>query len=334
MAESAAQIQKLKLLGLTRTEAEVFLALRRESGGTPISAYKVAQSMGRDPANLGKTLAALEKQGAVRLTQDKPRLYLPVDPATFTEVRLARLQEVGENLVAELAQDQPELPPTGLCLALPGNEAAIEQTRRMLESAREQVFLFGSQEVVQHLADILATVAGQDQLSLRVICAGDGPLDESLSAVDLSLVPMNAGLSRFCPQPFLQLMVDNRLWLQALFNRPEADPAPCGWWVDDPGMAGVAAALFHQCWTLKQAPEWPGAIPAPDADEKSSQPDSPAYQAGVLGSVQAGSSAPSAHGGAFPAPPPEPAADSQTQEEDQSQDEDEDDGFQFIVKHD
>lgn len=47
-------IQKLRQLGLTRTEAEVYLATLQQATGGPVSAYKVAQAMGRDPANLGK----------------------------------------------------------------------------------------------------------------------------------------------------------------------------------------------------------------------------------------------------------------------------------------
>jgi len=48
--------QALVDLGLTKTEAEVYIELLQLSVDGPVSSYKVAQSMGRDPANMSKTL--------------------------------------------------------------------------------------------------------------------------------------------------------------------------------------------------------------------------------------------------------------------------------------
>ena len=45
MVENAPIIQKLRQLGLTRTEAEVYIAALQEAADGPVSGYKVAQAM-------------------------------------------------------------------------------------------------------------------------------------------------------------------------------------------------------------------------------------------------------------------------------------------------
>ena len=323
MSDRSAQVQQLKQLGLTRTEAEVYLALRREAAGHPISAYKVAQAMGRDPANLGKTLAALEKQGAVRLVQDRPRLYLPVDPATFTENRLAHLQEIRDDLVADLDQEA-DPPPTGLFLALPTNEAVLAKARELVTAAGHQVLIFASPEVLEHLADLLTVRVAEKDLSLHIISAETGPATAILDGCDLTLVPMNAGLSRNCPLPWLCLVTDACRTLQAQFNRPDSDAAPCGWWVDDPGLSGITAALLEQIRSENlPGPDLVPVAPTPDAPA-TEPPPSPPYQAGVLGSVQ----------GTSPEQSPPSPLEKLEQANPADQPDEEDGGIRFVVRHD
>ncbi|MBE0566003.1 MAG: hypothetical protein IH621_08610, partial [Krumholzibacteria bacterium] len=93
MNRTAALVQALRDLGLTLTEAEVYVATLEAAAEGPVSGYRVAQGLGRDPANLAKVMAALVRQGAVRVVQEKPRLYLPAAPDAFTEGVVRRFAE-------------------------------------------------------------------------------------------------------------------------------------------------------------------------------------------------------------------------------------------------
>ncbi len=92
-------IQVLRGLGMTEAEAETYFTALQTCKNEPLSSYKLAQTMGRDPANVAQTLAALVRLQAMIVVQDKPRLFLPTDPADCTERVLRRLQRNGREAV-------------------------------------------------------------------------------------------------------------------------------------------------------------------------------------------------------------------------------------------
>ena len=102
MSEPSVVVQTLQNLGITRNEAEVYLATLQEFDGGPISGYRVAQSVGKDPANLSKTLASLEVLGAVRTIQEKPRLYIPIAPEEFTNKLIADMETNRQQVLKQL----------------------------------------------------------------------------------------------------------------------------------------------------------------------------------------------------------------------------------------
>ena len=103
-SHASRQIQVLRDLGLSRAESEVYLAcLQLGAGGSgTLSSYRVAQEMGRDPANVGKIVNALAHLQAIRVVQEKPRLFVAVPPEEFTDHLLGRMRRRGAEAVSLL----------------------------------------------------------------------------------------------------------------------------------------------------------------------------------------------------------------------------------------
>ena len=135
MSDENIVVETLRSLGLTRAEAETYLALVLEGASQPVSAYHVAQVMGKDPANLSKTLIALERVGAVRAIQEKPRLYVPIYPQQFTENLMVSMKEHSRRVMEQLQELQPALP-RGVPMALGSMQQALEKSAELLTHCR------------------------------------------------------------------------------------------------------------------------------------------------------------------------------------------------------
>jgi len=298
--------QTLRELGLTRTEAEVYLATLQAAGAGPVSGYKVAQGMGRDPANLAKTLSALVKCGAVRVVQEKPRLYLPEPPADFTDALIRNTQNTGARAVQLLA-DLTTPAQVGLPLALREPEQAFDRARHMLLAADREIALYASPDVIDCLGDEI--VRAVDSCSgIAAVAASD---HYSLKNVDTSIIPMSAGLSQFRSFAWLQLVVDAETWLVARLDLAEDAPTPCGWWGHDPVLATIMASGLNAAVTGSVQPAAPTpASPEPEPEQVSEENVEPAaggatgFESGVI-----------------------PEAIPETDEDN------DDDGIKFIIKH-
>ncbi len=313
MADPAAIIQKLRLLGLTRTEAEVYLAVLQESSAGPVSGYRVAQAMGRDPANLAKNLSALEKQGAVRVIQEKPRLYLPVLPVEITASLVEQMREAGKELVSQLEQFA-EPRSSGLTLALRNNEQALDRAAELMRTCREELLIFASKDVVDYLAREFGELASRSDCRVRYL----GVEPSGIALAEDTVIPMPEGFSEDGPLPWLQMIVDRKAWLIARFNRPDSSEFPCGWWSDDSAMAGImAVSLDSIChgatyeFTAHPAPAAKETETTPTGEEVTPEPEpeavpEPGFESGVLGNG----------------------------ERQEGGEEEEEDGFKFVVRHD
>lgn len=276
MTDLAPLIQKLRQLGLTRTEAEVYVAVLQESGPGPVSGYKVAQAMGKDPANLGKTLAALEKQGAVRAIQDKPRLYLPILPADFTKALVGRMKEVGESLVSQLEQfSRPQ--PTGLTLSLRNNAQALDQAIALMKSCESELLVFSSRDVIDYLGREFGELASRGNSKVRFL--GLEPCGIALA--ENTVISLPTGFSDDGSKPWLQMVVDRRAWLVAQFNRDAAEEFPCGWWGDDPAMACIMGAALNAACDGVPYEFKPPVTPAPDPEIFEPEEEAPSYDFGI-----------------------------------------------------
>jgi sugar-specific transcriptional regulator TrmB len=337
MADLSPAIEQFKKLGMTSTEARTYLATLQEGAQGPVSAYKVAQTLGKDPANLSKTLTALERQGAVRSVQDKPRLYLPVPVAEFTETVLSRLKEVGDDLVTQL-RDYELDPPSGMTLSLRNNQQALDQAAVLLKSCQSELLIYASRDVMDYLARDFGDLASVSNCRVRFL----GTESSGVALAENTLVPMNTGVFATPDLPWLHMIADRKRWLVAQFNRPEGAEFPCGWWGDDPAMAGILAGPFDLACSPPPAPATAPAptvevvpAPMPPLPEVQAQ-DEPypteEFAAGTEEALQSVAPDPTP----VPREPEVATPVEKVQEELESKEEDDDDqnGLQFVVRHD
>lgn len=314
MATPNPAIQKLRQLGLTRTEAEVYLATLQQATGGPVSAYKVAQAMGRDPANLGKNLSALEKRGAVRVIQAKPRLYLPISPADFADELLQNMQKIGDDLVTHLEGFQgPE--PSGLNLALRNNQQALDQASQLLENCQKELQIFTTREVIDYLGKDFGKLASRTNCKIKFL----GTTESGIALAHDTIIPMPIGFPEHQQYPWLYMIVDERTWLVAQFNRPDETDFPCGWWGDDPVFARIFSAVFAQA---SQYPEYefknpetglPDRVRDTENQEPQKAQNGEAFDQGVFGALG--------------------QAEESHEEEKEGAESRDSDGLQFVVKH-
>jgi sugar-specific transcriptional regulator TrmB len=226
MSRTDQLVQALRDLGLTPTEAEVYIATIEAAAEGPVSGYRVAQGLGRDPANLAKVMAGLVRQGAVRIVQEKPRLYLPVDPEAFTAGIVERIRERREEAVGLLRRFAPA-DPGGAPLLVPTFVEAVATATGLIAGATSTVVLHAPEDIVAALAEPLAAAGARK--GCRVVVLSPAPV--RLTGVESTLVPAPEDTT-----PWLQLVTDRSRWLTA---RAGGEPAGAGG--EQPAVAGVLA---------------------------------------------------------------------------------------------
>ena len=227
MPRTGELIQVLRDLGLTPTEAEVYVATLEAAADGPVSGYRVAQGVGRDPANLAKVMASLVRQGAVRVVQDKPRLYLPMAPDDFSAGIVKRLSERrGQALDLMRAFAPPD--PGGAPLLLATFADAIAAATGLAAGASSSVLLYAPVAVVSVLAEPLAMACARPGCRVGLLC----PEPVGLVGCESTLVAGPGDGST----AWIQLVCDRRRWLVA---RAGDSPAGCGG--EQAGVAGVLA---------------------------------------------------------------------------------------------
>lgn len=120
--------QALVDLGFTALEAEVYTALVRES---PSTGYRVARAVGRPPANVYRTIHALEGKGAVLKDEGAARLYRAV-PAEELLGRLARTFDERRKRASEELARLRSAPEDDRVYLLTSRDQVFERARQML----------------------------------------------------------------------------------------------------------------------------------------------------------------------------------------------------------
>ncbi|MBD3222935.1 hypothetical protein GF314_17030 [bacterium] len=203
-------------LGLSSTEAAIYVALLEHASEGPISAYKLAQTLGRDPANMTKAIGMMVKRGAVTATGKRPRLYTPVPPRAFLGELTARVEARRDEAVAMLERLGPA-PPDERPHELTSVPEAFERARLLLAAAERIVLVHAAPEWLDRLRDDLARAA-DDQGA--VVLTRSPALDDA-------------------PGPWLRLAVDGAASLTAI-GRPGGDALLHGQWSRNPAAAFVA----------------------------------------------------------------------------------------------
>lgn len=290
-SRSGRQIEVLKDLGLSRAESEVYLAcLRLAAGGAGLlSSYRVAQDMGRDPANVGKIVNTLVHVQAVRVVQEKPRLFVPVPPAEFTDRLLGRLRRRGAEAVS-LLDDFAAPAAEGVVLALGARDQVLARARTLIEGTNGELMVAGSPELLRELRSDLARVAARPGCRVRAA----SPQAFTAGPLAVATLKMAGRVGRAPEEAWLALTVDDAHWLVALIPHDKSsEPGPCGWWAAASPLARVWAELLDlhcrpDAAEKAAGTEAPGPAPAapPTAvdapPQPLSQPDAPGFVPGAL----------------------------------------------------
>lgn len=302
-SRSSRQIQVLKDLGLSRAESEVYLAcLQLAAGGSGLlSSYRVAQEMGRDPANVGKIVNTLVHLQAVRVVQEKPRLFVPVAPAEFADRLLGRLRRRGAE-AATLLEDLAPPAAEGVVLALADRDQVLARARALISGAAAELLVAGSPEILRELGSELELVAARPQCRVRAT----GP--QAFMAGPLRVFPFpSAGrVGQEPEEAWLLLSVDAAHWLVAVIPHDKSTGSgPCGWWAAASPVARVWAEFMENCSredaTIRSdGPVAPGPAPVRPATSADTPPAAPLTDA--PGFVPGGLAGP------VPPPPVSPAA--------------------------
>ncbi len=216
-------------LGLTAIEAEIYVALLAQSQDGPVSAYKVAQDMGRDPANMTKTLSAMAKRGAVRASGRKPRLYQPVAAADFTGELVAHLQ-ARQRQAVELLENVGKVPDDVSLRPLETTAAALDVARRLLGEARRVVLVDASPDMLGELSGDLQRLVTEQGASVLV-------RSTEAAAIPGVRVWVDPDGDAMAPGPWLRLAVDGRGYLEAVVHPDHRDTLLHGHWSRNPSQA-------------------------------------------------------------------------------------------------
>lgn len=206
----------LKDLGLSSTEAEIYVALLENARQGPITAYRLAQVVGRDPANLTKTIGQMTRRGAVTATGKRPRLYAPVPPEEFLGDLVARVEAKRQEAVA-LLDDLGPAPTDDRPREVTSAPELIERARLLVAEAERVVLLHIAPEWLGELTPALER-AGTEQ--------GAVVLTRTTSV-------------HASPGPWLRLVVDGRASIAGV-GRPGGDALLHGQWSRNPAQAFLA----------------------------------------------------------------------------------------------
>lgn len=207
-------VAALKDLGLSPTESSVYVALLEHCGDGPVSAYRLAQEMGRDPANMTKALASAVKRGAATVTGKRPRLYAPTAPQEFIDSLVAHLQGRRQQAIDLLETVGTPPPDDGRPHPLDEHDEALVVGRRLIGDAERVVLVNAAPEWLSLIQDDLDRAAA-DQGAMVIVRA-----TELVTA----------------PGPWLRLVVDGRLCLNVV-SRLESDELLFGEWSTNPARA-------------------------------------------------------------------------------------------------
>ncbi|MGI6393180.1 MAG: TrmB family transcriptional regulator [bacterium] len=148
---------KLMKLGFNRLEAEVYLALIRES---PMTGYKVAQVLGKAAANTYKALESLEKMGAI-VAEETPTVkqYAALPIGDYLDMLASRFKSDREFLEGSLKEMNYSLSGDKIYM-LRSFEQVLEKCSKMLENAWHSVIVDAFPPMLAKISDMLEKSGG------------------------------------------------------------------------------------------------------------------------------------------------------------------------------
>jgi predicted transcriptional regulator len=217
----------LAALGFTETEAALYCELLRSG---PATGYRLAQAVGKAPANIYQALAALAQKGAVLVDETEAKAYRAIAPSELLgalqqgfETRRAEAQAALEALHAPAADDR--------IYHLKTLPQVYERARAMIARAREIILCDLFPAPLAELAPSLERAAAQGVTVGALVYA---------EAQGLAFPTILSGAAAFAnarwPGLQLSLVVDASEHLVALVS-PDGTRVLHGIWSDSPYLA-------------------------------------------------------------------------------------------------
>ncbi len=194
-------LQALRQLGITRSEAKIYLALLRRH---PATGYEVARSCHVPRAAIYHALHRLEAAGLIVAVQKKPARYAPLD----TERLLGLMEERLQGSLAELRANLKRFStpaPTVRTFSISGYDGMLEHARALISGCQGSVHLSLWRREAEALSGHLrrAREAGRE-----VVLFSFNPLPDGLGEVFSYNIP-EAELERHWPHKII-LVVDRQ----------------------------------------------------------------------------------------------------------------------------
>ncbi len=140
MTSEPQALEPLVDLGLGRPQAEVYLALVQLSTEGSPTGYQVAKFLGKDTSRVYKSLAELERLGAVEVVAGRGKQYRPLAPQELVRHLRRGFERRSRAAVRALSDLQPT-PPDEEMILLRGRERILDRLRSLLEAARTVALL-------------------------------------------------------------------------------------------------------------------------------------------------------------------------------------------------
>lgn len=222
-------IERLVQLGLTQSEARVYLALLQQPEAT---GYELARSAGLQRANTYGALGSLcEKGFANRSGSDTPARHVAVPPAEALGMVKRQTERRVDGLVADLASlAEPRTSTT--FHTLQGREAIVQRAAALVDAAQQRVALCCWAEDLDWLGEPLRA-ASRSGCRVVVNVFGDSDLD-------VGEVFRHEDPDRTVGGHLLLLATDHRTALVAT-----VDGEPSALQTDQPAVAQVVEKLIR-----------------------------------------------------------------------------------------
>jgi sugar-specific transcriptional regulator TrmB len=215
-------VETLTELGFTALEADVYAVLVQDA---PVTAYKVAQVLGKAAANVYKAVESLAKKGALLVDDGESRMLRAVPPSEL----LGRVERDFQN-----ARAKAESALSGLggnddderVYRLETREQVLERAVAMLHSARALVALDLFPEPFEDLREEIASVAKRG-VPTRVQVYSK--IDASIPGAQITVASRGSAMLRAWPGQWLNVVVDATEHMLALMRSDRGEVIQAVW---------------------------------------------------------------------------------------------------------
>ena len=205
--------QPLMALGFTALEAEIYAGLLEES---PVTGYRIAQTLGKPAPNVYKAIESLEAKGAVMVDEGRSRLCRPVPPEELLnhlERRFRDTRKSAEELLSRIREPKRD----DRVYTLRSRDQVLERARTMLGCAREVAIVDGFPAMLEALRPDLEEAAARG-VNVGVIAYRE----IELAGVETIEKPHGDATLERWPGQWLNVIADGTEHLVALLD-PDGD---------------------------------------------------------------------------------------------------------------